>query len=247
MALERPRRAVELGTHFGASFLALCQVIERLDLPCRPIAVDTWTGDPHAGHYDESVFQTFIFHLERYRDFAGYLRMLFSEAAPRFAPGSIDLLHIDGLHTYEAVRSDYETWLPKMSDRGVILFHDTNEHGRGFGVWRLWEEIRDRHPTFELRHSHGLGIACVGSRETGLSRLIRMTRTDPALGVLLQQHFEALGQTSPELAARRSEPARREEQRRAFEAMGEELTRTREALEAAEAELRSLPAPERGT
>ena len=240
-ALERPRRFVELGTHYGASFLAFCQTVRRLEFDCQPVAIDTWAGDAHAGHYDEAVFQSFAFDLRRYEDFAAYLRMLFSEAAPDFAEGSIDLLHIDGLHTYEAVRDDYETWLPKMSDRGVILFHDTAVRERGFGVWRLWEEIRDRHLSIELRHSHGLGIACVGARETGLARLIRMTRDEPALALLLEQHFEALGRLSVELFVQRSEIARREAQGRAFGQLDEELSRVRQALLTAEFGTRGAP------
>ena len=162
--LMRPRVVVELGTHTGNSFCAFCQAVEMDGLDARCYAVDTWIGDAHAGYYNDNVYANLSLYIENvYGKFARMLRMTFEEALSQFEDGSIDLLHIDGLHSYEAVRHDFEAWAPKLSPRGVVLFHDTRVLDRGFGVHRLWAALRAKHSGFEFLHSHGLGILLLGS------------------------------------------------------------------------------------
>jgi len=160
----RPRSIVELGVHSGFSYSVFCQAVQRLHLSTRCFAIDTWRGDEHAGYYGDDVYAAVSSHNRRYDAFSRLIRSDFSDACGEFADGSIDLLHIDGCHSYAAVRRDFETWLPKVSSRGVILFHDTAEYTRGFGVYRVWEELRLRYPSFEFRHGHGLGVLGVGER-----------------------------------------------------------------------------------
>lgn len=159
----RPRVFVELGTHAGDSYLAITQAVDRIGFSCACFAVDTWEGDPHAGLYGEDVFQSLaLYHDRKYGGFSTLMRMTFEEAASHFPDSSVDLLHIDGFHTYEAVRGDFETWLPKMSSSGVVLFHDVNVRQQDFGVWRYWEEVRETGPSFAFVHGHGLGVLAVG-------------------------------------------------------------------------------------
>jgi hypothetical protein len=160
----KPRIFVELGTHFGNSYFAFCQAISEIKINCKAYAVDQWTGDEQAGNYGGEVFEYVdSIHSNHFAEFSVLLKMTFDEAIANFSNQSIDLLHIDGLHSYESVKHDFENWLPKISDQGVIVLHDTNVHEKGFGVWKLMEEIRGKYPSLEFVHGHGLGLICVGN------------------------------------------------------------------------------------
>lgn len=202
----RPRRLVELGTHRGNSYCAMCQSLSAFGIEGRAHAVDTWQGDVHMEFEVGLLEELKAHHDPRYAAFSELMPMSFDEARGAFADRSIDLLHIDGTHTYEAVRHDFETWLPKMSDRGVILFHDTVVRESGFGVWHLWDELARRYPSFSFYHSFGLGVLGVGTHfpsalqalfarsqepEAATIRTLFATRGDALVDHLCRQTAEA--------------------------------------------------------
>ncbi|MDP4099341.1 class I SAM-dependent methyltransferase [Paenibacillus sp. P96] len=170
----KPKIIVELGTHWGASFFSFCQAIKDEGYEAQCYGVDTWQGDGHSGSYDSTVYETIQRAVSQlYQKEAVPVRSLFDDALDRFADESIDLLHIDGFHSYEAVSHDYETWLPKVADNGIVLFHDISARYYGFGVYKLWEELKERYPSAEFEHSSGLGILMPKGYDSRMETIVR--------------------------------------------------------------------------
>ncbi|HEU4890581.1 MAG TPA: class I SAM-dependent methyltransferase [Vicinamibacterales bacterium] len=78
-----------------------------------------------------------------------------SEAAAAHIEGPVELLFIDGDHSYEAVRRDAELWLPRLIDGGTVMFHDVATAAYS-GPRRIVREMVCRSPWFH-------GISRVGS------------------------------------------------------------------------------------
>lgn len=192
MEALRPGCFVELGSHRGFSYFALCRAVQQLGLETLCFAVDPWKGDPHASFYGQDVYaQGARTNAREYSASSSLLRMRFDEALRQFAEGSIDLLHIDDFHTYDAVRHDFETWEPKLSRRGVVISHDVNVRERDFGVWRLWEELAEQYLSFFFEHGYGLGVLAVGLEvPLALSPLLKAT---PEAGALIRAAYARLG------------------------------------------------------
>ncbi|WP_102275743.1 glycosyltransferase [Cytobacillus massiliigabonensis] len=155
----KPATIVELGTQWGASYFSFLQAIKDEGMNTMCYAVDTWEGDPHAGYYDNTVYEAVSKITDQlYAKNSSLIRCRFDEALNEFEDESIDLLHIDGYHTYEAVSHDFKTWLPKLAKQGVILFHDIAVQRDDFGVHLFWEELKSQYSFIEFKHSYGLGM-----------------------------------------------------------------------------------------
>jgi hypothetical protein len=161
VANMQPKTIVELGTFKGTSLFSFAQAVKDMSLDTTIYAVDSWVGDEHAGFYGDEIYQNVVDITRRHyaRQKVRLVRKYFDDAVSDFEDKSINILHIDGLHTYEAVLNDFQKWSPKVSDDGIILFHDI--FVADFGVWKVWEEIQKQFPQYlfiELKNNYGLGI-----------------------------------------------------------------------------------------
>ena len=156
----RPARIAELGVHWGTSFFTFAQAVKDGRMKgAELIGVDTFEGEEHAGHYGPEVLETVQRIVSQHfaRQTITLHRMYFRDALATVADESLDLLHIDGLHTFEAVKDDFESWLPKLAPEGVVLFHDVAPD-TGYGSTDYWNRITTQHPGFAFEHSWGLGV-----------------------------------------------------------------------------------------
>lgn len=155
----RPSVICELGVHWGTSLFAFAQAVKDAKFKSTMIGIDTWAGDGHTGPYGPDVLETVRTIASRFFAKQSFeLRpMTFDEALPSVPDGSVDLLHIDGFHTYAAVKHDFESWLPKLAPDGVVLLHDVADD-TGYGSADYWKELLERFPGFNFEHSWGLGV-----------------------------------------------------------------------------------------
>lgn len=200
----RPRILVELGTHYGESYFGFCQSVAQNGTGSVCYAVDHWHGDEHAGKIRDEVYEEVSAYNNRlYSGFSHLLRCSFDDALPQFDDGSIDLLHIDGLHTYEAAAHDFDSWWPKMAPGGVVLLHDIAVRHVNFGVWKLWDRIcREHEETFEFHHSWGLGVVRKPGKPLPEAGLLRTLFGQGANASAVRRYYVLLA-TNLEYAAER--------------------------------------------
>jgi MMP 1-O-methyltransferase len=138
IAAETPseENIVEVGSFAGRS---TCSLALGARLGSQPAIHSV---DPHSGL--QGIFEGSTFELSkeslRSKGFEGAVTMHIStsvKTAAEWTGRNVGLLFIDGNHSYESVRKDFEGWIPHLAERGFLAFHDSNQPGPA----RLLREI----------------------------------------------------------------------------------------------------------
>jgi cephalosporin hydroxylase len=162
---RHPQVVVEVGTARGGTLWYWCQYATHDALL---ISVDLPGGDFGGGYTVEDV-PRLLGHARAAQDIqllAGNShspKML--EAVEKLLDGrKVDLLFIDGDHSYEGVKQDWEMYSPLVGQGGLIIFHDIVEHTKipECQVDRLWNELKPEHKHEEFCASDrgwaGIGV-----------------------------------------------------------------------------------------
>ena len=119
---------VEIGSWKGKSTICLGRG-SRAGNGVRIFAVDPHADYRH-GEFKENIERAGI------ADLVTPVKGLSQEVVEDFDE-QIELLFVDGSHEEEDVRHDFDTWVPKVVEGGVVAFHDTTWHD---GVRRVMAE-----------------------------------------------------------------------------------------------------------
>ncbi|MFX1328520.1 MAG: class I SAM-dependent methyltransferase [Promethearchaeota archaeon] len=141
----KPKSILEIGTARGGTLFLLTRFsstdanIISLDLP----------GGIHGGGYPRfriPFFKTFVSKnqkLKLIRDNSHDTSTL-KKIKKILKDHKLDLLFIDGDHTYEGVKKDFEMYAPLVKKNGIIAFHDIVVHAPEINCYvdKFWNEIK---------------------------------------------------------------------------------------------------------
>lgn len=153
LAARDLRCVVEIGTAHGGTFYALCQlaagtaVVVSIDLP----------GGGFGGGYTEREAELFRGYGRREQELH-FIRADSHEPTTRdelvrlLGGRSIDLLMIDGDHTYAGVKADFDLYSPLVAHGGLIALHDILPHtdAPACKVDVFWAELKQSYTCTEI-------------------------------------------------------------------------------------------------
>lgn len=143
----QPKVIVEIGVHLGHSL----KVWQDAFMPEILIGIDNESNPTLEEYLNTGVLQASMARFDSHDP--GCVRMI------EFLLGGrkIDFLFIDGDHTYEGVKQDFETFKPLVAKGGIIALHDAAEtDNSSVEVNRYWQEIKNKKS--ELCQIDGTGV-----------------------------------------------------------------------------------------
>lgn len=141
----QPRVVVEIGSAHGGTLYGWCRLADPEALI---VSIDLPGGD-FGGGMDKAQTAVVRSYAEPeqtiwFLPYNSHSPATLVDLKKVLAGAEIDLLMIDGDHTYEGVKQDYLMYAPLVREGGLVVFHDVLPHP-GYPscqVDRLWDQIK---------------------------------------------------------------------------------------------------------
>ena len=158
-----PKVIVEIGTNQGGTLFIWVRTNPMLEMV---VSIDLPGGQFGGGYDARRIRQYREFAVDRPHTCMDFLRVDSHAASSVNAlmqvlgNRTIDFLFIDGDHTYQGVKMDFEMYSPLVRKGGLIAFHDIVTCGSGCEVNRFWNDIKSvsRHEEFMEGPQSNMGI-----------------------------------------------------------------------------------------
>lgn len=149
---KSPKSYLEVGIGNGGSWLT-CSHFNKDTLEVSH-AVDNLSYSFAAQKYEEVLFiRSYLSnHIKNVDFFYSYSTPFLLNCNQKY-----DVIFIDGDHSYQGVKSDYENSIRLLNEGGIMIFHDINSKGAP-GVTQFWNEFKSNHKFHEIIHSDTCGI-----------------------------------------------------------------------------------------
>ncbi len=158
---RRPRTIVEIGTSAGGLLFAIAQLAHpdatliSIDLPNPRDSLELRAAVPRVLASLVQPTQKLVTFQE-----SSMIHDVKEDVRHILDGRAVDLLVIDGDHSYGAVRSDFDMYSPLVAPGGLIAFHDVlvrpENSGRGLDVGIFWQELVGKHRTETLVDHEGV-------------------------------------------------------------------------------------------
>lgn len=155
----RPRKIVQLGLSEPGVYFSACEAARRLGLDARCLLIDPDEDDVPFGPAPSRIREA---HDRSYAGLSKRLSVPPADAPAAIADGSVDLLLASTPEDIERIRSAFEAWRPKFSERAILVIPRTCVEGRRLGSHAAFRDLAAGRPSFEFTHGDGLGLIAVG-------------------------------------------------------------------------------------
>jgi predicted O-methyltransferase YrrM len=162
---QKPKHILEIGTANGGSLFLFSKLADK---NATIISVDLPGGRYGGGYpkYREKFYLTFVNKNQKmilYRA-DSHSPTTLSNVKNILNGEKIDFLFIDGDHTYQGVKADFELYSPLVKSGGLIGFHDIAEHPQNWnvGVKEFFNEIKSNYEYKEFIADPKQGWAGIG-------------------------------------------------------------------------------------